>query len=167
MTEPATPRRLLAYLRTRKLWPAVTVTIPGLTLATATGGSYAGDDVTIDVAAGTYDENDTIPTSSLDSLTIQGAGQGATFVDGTQADSVIIVQSGTVAMSDLTIENGQATGDGDGGGIDSCDGSSGCQLTVSDSTFTNNDAPGSGGSQGLGGAIDNGDNGGQGTLTVT
>jgi YVTN family beta-propeller protein len=134
---------------------------------TATGGSYSGDDVTIDVADGTYTENDTIDASSLDSLTIQGAGQGSTFVDGSQADPVFIVQSGTVAMSDLTIENGQATGDGNGGGIDSCDGSSGCQLTVSNSTFTNNDAPGNGGREGLGGAIDNGDNGGQGTLTVT
>ena len=34
----------------------------------ATGGSYAGDDVTINVAAGTYTENDTIAASSLNSL---------------------------------------------------------------------------------------------------
>ena len=40
----------------------------------ATGRSYAGDDVTIDVAAGTYTENDTVDASSLDSLTIQGVG---------------------------------------------------------------------------------------------
>ena len=43
-------------------------------LDTATGGSYAGDDVTVDVAAGTYDENDIIDASSLNSLTIAGAG---------------------------------------------------------------------------------------------
>ncbi len=40
----------------------------------ATSGAFAGDDVIIDVAAGTYFENDSLSVSSLSSLTIAGAG---------------------------------------------------------------------------------------------
>jgi hypothetical protein len=133
----------------------------------AVAGTYNGDDVTISVGAGAYTENDTVDASSLDSLTIQGVGQSSTFVDGSQSGSVFTVSAGTVAFSDITIENGEATNDGNGGGINTCDGSTGCQLTVSDSTFTNDGAPGGGGNEGHGGAIDIGENGGQGTLTVT
>lgn len=137
-------------------------------ITTATGGSYAGDDVTIEVAAGTYTENDTINASSLASRTIEGAGQGSTVVDGNEADPVFGVQPGTAAISGLTIENGgNGNGSNNGGGIDSCDGNTGCQLSVTDSTFTNDDAPNPGGNEGDGGAIDNGDNGGRGSLTVT
>jgi hypothetical protein len=44
-------------------------------ISTATGGTYDGDDVTIDVAGGTYSENDTVDASLLDSLTIDGEHQ--------------------------------------------------------------------------------------------
>ncbi len=49
-------------------------------IATATGGSYAGENMTmtIEVAAGTYDESTTVDASSLHSLTIAGAGSSST-----------------------------------------------------------------------------------------
>ena len=46
------------------------------------GGSYNGDDVTVNVAAGTYTENDSIDASSLNSLAIAGAGASSTTVNG-------------------------------------------------------------------------------------
>jgi hypothetical protein len=47
-------------------------------ITTAEGGTYRGDHVTIDVAAGTYTENDTIDVPSHESLTIAGAGASTT-----------------------------------------------------------------------------------------
>ncbi len=48
-------------------------------ISQATSGSYAGDDVIIDVAAGTYFENDSLSVSSLSSLTIAGAERVVDF----------------------------------------------------------------------------------------
>ncbi len=77
-------------------------------LTTATGGSDAGDDVTINVAAGTYFEHDSISALGLNSLTIGGAGASTTAVNGNnQSGSVITVENGTVAISGLTIEKRQ------------------------------------------------------------
>ena len=45
---------------------------------TATAGNYVGEYVTIDVATGTYNETDTVDSSSLAGLTITGAGAGST-----------------------------------------------------------------------------------------
>jgi hypothetical protein len=67
------------------------------------------DDVTINVAAGTYTENDSISASSLNSLTIAGAWASSTTVNGDGAGTVFIINSGTVTISGLTIENGQAS----------------------------------------------------------
>ena len=67
------------------------------------------DDVTINVAGGTYTENETISASSLDSLTIAGAGASTTNVNGDAAGTVFIINDGTVTVSGLTIENGQAS----------------------------------------------------------
>ena len=127
-------------------------------ISTATGGSYAGDDVTIDVAAGTYDENDIIDASSLNSLTIAGAGASSTFINGGGSGTVLTIDPGTVTISGVTIENGSNP---NGGGVMGCDSVPGCVLAVSNSTFTNDAA------SGAGGAIDFGDNGGDGTLMVS
>ncbi len=127
-------------------------------ISTATGGSYAGYDVTIDVGAGTYDENDIVDASSLDSLTIAGAGASSTFLNGSGSGTVLVVDPGTVTISGITIENGNNP---NGGGVIGCDSVPGCNLTVSHSTFSDDAA------SNWGGAIDFGDNGGDGTLTVT
>ncbi len=128
-------------------------------LSTGTSNSNSGDDVTINVGAGTFDENDIFDAAALNSLTITGAGASSTILDGTETGNVLIIAGGTVNISGVTIENG-SNGD-DGAGIDSCDANAGCVVTISDSTFSDNNAPA------WGGAIDNGDNGGNGTLTVT
>ncbi len=67
------------------------------------------DDVTINVAAGTYSELDTINASSLDSLTIIGAGSSTTAVTPPGFGTPLTVNSGTVTISGLTLENGFAT----------------------------------------------------------
>ena len=73
---------------------------------TAQGGSYNGDDVTINVAAGTYTENDNIAASSLNSLTIAGAGASTTTVNGGGSGTVFNNTSETLTISGLTITNG-------------------------------------------------------------
>jgi hypothetical protein len=142
---------------------------------TAQGGAYNGDNVTINVAAGTYTENDSISASSLNSLTLAGAGASTTTVNGNQAGSVLTVSNGSVTISGLTIENG-STRNGTGGGI-----FNGGTLTVTDSTIRDNDALGGGGIESVEGMLTVSDstisgNGGQagggiesveGTLTVS
>ena len=51
--------------------------------------------MTINVALGTYTENDTVDASTLNSLTIAGAGASTTTVNGNQAGTVFGVGSGT------------------------------------------------------------------------
>jgi hypothetical protein len=102
----------------------------------ATGGTYNGDDVTIDVAAGTYDELDYIGASSLDSLTIAGSGTSTTTVDGGGAGSVMTVTSGNVTLSGLTVTGGQAT---EGAGIDDTSTAS-WTTTIEHDTVTGNSA---------------------------
>ena len=75
-------------------------------VAAAETVAYSSDDVTVDVAAGTYNENVTIAASSLNSLTIAGAGATATTVNGRAAGSVFSVSSGAVTLLGLTITNG-------------------------------------------------------------
>ena len=107
-------------------------------ITTATVGSYTGDDVTVNVAAGTYTENDTVDASSLHSLTIAGADASTTTLNGNGAGSDITVNGGSVTVSALTMENGQA---GDGGGI----ANNNATLTVADSVLDNNTASDDGG----------------------
>ena len=65
------------------------------------------DDVTINVAAGTYLENDTISASGLNSLTIVGAGASMATLDGSNgSSSVVLIHNGTVVISGFTITNG-------------------------------------------------------------
>ena len=75
------------------------------------------------------------------SLTIKGAGEGKTIVDGNQANSVFIIgknnQNIDVTLSGMTIQNGRAFsgGHGYGGGIYSQG-----RLTISDSSISRNSA---------------------------
>jgi len=107
---------------------------------TAAQNNYSSDDdVTINVAAGPYNEIDTIAASSLDSLTIAGAGASTTAVNGGKLGTVLTVSSGTVTISGLTIENGDSSGFG--GGISNDGGT----VSVIDSTLSGNSAAESGG----------------------
>ncbi len=126
------------------LYVAVGGTGDCTTLATACGSiqtaittaeTKTGDDVTINVALGTYTENDTIDASTLNSLTIAGAGASTTTVNGNQAGTVFGVGSGTVTISGLT-ENGKSSALS-AQGI-SNDGT----LTVNSSTVSNNEGAG-------------------------
>jgi hypothetical protein len=119
---------------------------------TAEGGAYNGDDVTVNVASGTYTENDAIVASSLNSLTITGAGASTTAVNGGAVNSVFTVSSGVVTISGLTVENGNSTStSSNGGGAIDNDGT----LDVSHSILSGNS------SAFIGGGIRN-----DGTLTV-
>ena len=144
----------------------------------------SGND-TVVVPAGTYvltvvgaSENASA-TGDLDltsNVVIQGAGSGSTFIDGNHTDRVFHILAGSVAINDLTVQNGNAVGTDSGGGIaqdggvgtlnrlvvvgntaafnsggiDVCGGTS---LTVNDSVIALNTAPVGGGSTGRGGGI--------------
>jgi hypothetical protein len=113
---------------------------PCPTIQDAITYAQANDDsdaVTIDVAAGPYDEADAIAASSLASLTISGAGASTTTVDAKSAGSVFTIGSGTVSISGLTITGGKATY---GGGVFN-DGT----VTLSDDTISSDSATNGGG----------------------
>jgi hypothetical protein len=93
------------------------------------------NDVIIEVAAGTYDETDTINASGLQSLAITGAG---TTVNGEKKGTVFTINGGTVSLTDLTITGGLTAGPG--GGI-----SNSATLTLSGDTVSSNTATGGGG----------------------
>jgi len=77
------------------------------TIQGAVDAANPGD--TINVAEGTYTENVHIEKS----LTIKGAGEGKTVVDGNQANSVFTIDPDIdVALSGMTIQNGMASGGG-------------------------------------------------------
>jgi hypothetical protein len=105
---------------------------------------------TVDIAAGTYDENDTVDAN----VNLVGVGASSTAIDGTASGTVLTIDAFTVSISDLTIEDGSAPGPGIagfGGGIESAG-----ILTTTDDTFSDNNAVF------YGGAIEN-----AGTLTST
>ena len=80
-------------------------------MATSTLGAIQGavnaaqSNDTINAAAGTYKENVVLDKS----LTVNGAGQDKTTVDGGQKGSVFTIPSGVAAtLADMTIQNGKA-----------------------------------------------------------
>ena len=86
----------------------------GVTAAEA----YSSSDVTVEVAAGTYDENDTIAVPSGDTLTLQGAGASTTTADGgNDGSSVFAISSGTATIDGFTITGGESGYDIGGGGV--------------------------------------------------
>ncbi len=122
----------------------------GVTAAEA----YSSTDVTVMVAAGTYDENDAIDVPSGDTLTILGAGAPVTTVDGGGAGPVFTVSSGTAAIDDLTITDGSGAGvagEVNGGGVDNIGGT----VTLTGDTLSNNAVPDYGGgvSNGVGATV--------------
>jgi hypothetical protein len=107
---------------------------------------------TIDIAAGTYNENDTISAD----VNLAGAGASTTILDGTLSGVVFYIPDSTVVISGVTVENGGSTNSnstiGAAGGIFNNQGT----LTVTDDVFAGNSA------QFFGGGIRN-----DGTLTAT
>jgi CSLREA domain-containing protein len=115
------------------------------------------------VPAGTYllgiagtgeDANATGDLDVLDDVTITGAGQGATIVDGAGLDRVFHFLGGTSQVFDLTV-----TGGGDAVSSSVCEGAG--ILNVATATLTLNDVAVSGNNGGEGGGIDN-----NGTMTL-
>ncbi len=112
-----------------------------------TAGSGAD---TIDLPANTYTLSiagtgeDANATGDLDitaDLTITGAGQATTIIDGNATDRVFDVRpSATVEISGMTVRNGNP-GSGHGGGI----ANNGGPLTLKNSTVTDNRTAGAGG----------------------
>jgi len=107
----------------------------------------AGDNVTIEVAPGTYTENDTISAGPA-SLIVQGAGAASTTIDG-NADGSVVMSTGTVTISGFTLTNGTGSTDGAGG-------------VVNDGTLTMTGDTLSGDTGGAGGVLND-----DGTLTMT
>ncbi len=112
----------------------------------------SGDDV-IDLPAGTYtitivgsgeDANATGDFDILTNLAINGAAAGTTIVDGGQLDRVFDISTNngptTTTIAGLTVRNGGANGDEDGGGIQSD-----YTLTLSGVIVTENDGDDGGG----------------------
>jgi len=123
----------------------------------AQGSAYSGNDVTVNVGAGTFTEHDTIDATGLASLTIAGAGAASTIVNGGGAGSVFTVGAGAipVTISRLTITNGRGA---TGGGIDNAG-----KLIISSSTISGNTTPaGAVGSYAMRAQGGNGGNGGGG-----
>lgn len=106
---------------------------------TAANASAGAD--TITVPAGTYtlsiagtgeDANASGDLDITDDLTINGAGNTATIIDGADIDRVLEVRPGaTVAIDEVTIQNGKPNASG--GGILNHD-----TLTLTNSTITSN-----------------------------
>jgi hypothetical protein len=131
---------------------------PCATIQHAVTQAASGD--TIHVAAGTYHEN--VIAFPLEGMTIQGAGAGATTVDGGNAGPVFAIGLASLTLSDLTITNGNGNnpivdGSEAGGGITIAAQSA---ATVIRCTITGNTAT-QGASSGRGGGIFS-----EGTLTV-
>lgn len=110
------------------------------TIAAAVGKSVDGD--TIQIAAGTYFENDILLSSSV---TLMGAGSGSTIIDG-GGNGRIFRTYLTNTIANVTIQNGATiTPSSDifvtGGGAILNSGT----LTIQDSVLKNNSALGSGG----------------------
>jgi len=126
--------------RAQAAGPVCTVGANGATYNTIQAAVNDSGCTTINVAVGTYTENVTIGRS----VTINGATSGSTVVDGNNAGSVFRITSGTVMLTNLTIQHGSGFNWGDGrtvgGGIYNA-----ATLTVSNSTISSNNTSDSGG----------------------
>jgi len=122
---------------------------PTIGEALSAAAADSGQAVTIDVAAGTYTEDDTINASGLASLTVAGAGAATTTINGGGNGTVLTVTGGTVSVTGLTITGGNNTSsasDASGGGVDN----QGATLTLTGDTIDNNTSY-----FGYGGGVDN------------
>jgi hypothetical protein len=91
---------------------------------------------TVQIAAGTYNENIVIPGGK--NVTIDGAGAASTTVDGGDAGNVFTISGGTVTISDLEIRDGAPSGFDQGNGI----ASEFANLTVLRVVITSNEGAG-------------------------
>ncbi len=101
--------------------------------------AFVSSEVTIEVAVGTYDENDTIDVPTGDTLTLQGTGAGAPTVSGGGLGSVFTITGGTATIDNVTITAGVSGASG--GGVDNAGGT----VTLSNDTLANDTATTSGG----------------------
>jgi predicted outer membrane repeat protein len=112
------------------------------TIGTAVSKAIAND--TIQIAAGTYNENDIV--LDKDGLTLIGAGVGSTIVDGGGNGRIFDISLSST-ISNLTIQNGQTPADTDifvsGGGAVLV--GSGSNTLLQNVVISNNVAAGSGG----------------------
>lgn len=99
-------------------------------IQTAVDAATAGD--TIQIAAGTYTGTGAIPVVFIaKDLTIIGAGQATTFIDGQDARQGLAVGSADVSVSQLTIRNGFTAGSGANASVDGA----GADLDLTDVTL--------------------------------
>ena len=107
-----------------------TITGPMKTIQAAINAVKSG---TVNVASGIYHEHLTI----TDNLSLIGAGQSQTFIDGTNNGIVItITGSPIVNITGVTIRNGKSTTGGGAININTIN----CILNISNSTLTGNNA---------------------------
>ena len=108
---------------------------------------------TLTIAGAGEDANATGDLDITDDLTINGAGQVTTIIDGNATDRVFhVLSSGTVEINGVTIQNGNVSGGfpaGLGGGIFNDGGT----LTLTDSTISDNTATNAGGIFNYGGTL--------------
>ena len=97
-----------------------------LTTAITDAGNANGDNVTIDLAAGTYMGAETIMNGTETSLTLDGNAASSTTIDGSGGTTLSVTASASVVV---TIENLTL----DGGNLDS---SGGATVDTFDDTFT-------------------------------
>jgi hypothetical protein len=117
--------------------------------AIGNAGSGATIDFALSPTCATITLSSTITVGT--SLTIDGPGANALMVSGNNSETVFQIDSGTtVAVSNLSIEDGSALNNG-GAIYNSGD------LTITDSTLSNNSADNGTGGAGGGGAIYNND----------
>ena len=101
----------------------------------------AADDMTVQIAAGTYAEKvavGTVPTGKA--LHLVGAGASSTTIDAQQTGTVASVVAGTLTVDQLTFTGGSSTNFG--GGLIA---GTGANLTITDSVVTGNSAANFGG----------------------
>ncbi len=111
------------------------------TLREAISHAFPGDTIQFSIA-GTITLTSTLPTIARD-LTIAGPGAALLAVSGNHGCRVLMISSGTVAISGLTIRDGQLFGPGDtGAGVHIAGGTvtiasciiDGCRILTADST---------------------------------
>ncbi|MDO8869510.1 MAG: hypothetical protein Q7V10_02045, partial [Methanobacteriaceae archaeon] len=144
-------------------WDGTSATPMGGTIgpkATIQNGTNTVDDSgTVNVADGTYNEHITINKN----VNLIGQSQSGTIIDGTNTGRPITITTGTVNITNFTIQNGNVTSDdygfSTGGGISNLWGT----VTLTQSTIQNNVLSTGNGGTSYGGGIYNS----RGSVTLT
>ena len=112
-----------AIMEANALAGADTITVPAGTFTLTIAGSGENASATGDL-------------DITENVTITGAGSGSTIIDGGALDRVLQVQSGSVTLSGLTLQNGLAPTVEGGGGVYIVDAA---LVTATDVIIQNND----------------------------